>query len=206
MKLFLKVTFFIIMTTTTLFSQVNDVQDKNSWYFSANIGASTLEAKKAFKINVNVFEGFLGRNFILNKNFSLISGFEVMRVKGNYSNTIGEQQYLVNEYLNIPISISYSKKSSEKICLFGGFGFYSSFLLKSKNEDILNESESISKNLGATFGIQSNLGVKFIINKSSYVNLAFKAKTDVFDSYKNNVQEFVITDFYALQLGFGFIL
>ncbi|WP_438988813.1 hypothetical protein [Polaribacter sp.] len=171
-----------------------------------SIGASTLEAKKAFKIDANVFEGFLGRNFILNKNFSLISGLEVMRVKGNYTSVIGQHQYLLNEYLNIPISISYSKKSSEKISLFGGFGFYSSFLLKSKNEDFFNESVSVSKNLGATFGIQSNLGLKFIINKSSYVNLAFKAKTDVYDSFKNNVQEYVITDFYSLQLGFGFIL
>lgn len=195
---------FIVFNFLLIVSQEETTNNnKGELIVSSSIGTSTLEAKNTFKINANVSEGFIGYEFMVNNKVSLISGLEILRIKADFNNAAGNQLFLTNNYINIPVLARLFLNREQKMEIFVDLGIYGSYLYKSKVEDIANNIKDTENGLGTSFGFQANIGAKYKVNEKLSISFGIKSKSDIVNSFKSSVQEFKLTDFYAFQLGLG---
>jgi len=188
------------------FSQAQDDDNYNGeWLVTNQFGTATIEADNAFKINASVFEGFLGREFFINKKSSLITGLEFLRVKGDFSDIEGGQLFLNNNHINIPIRYRFYGSAENPLVMYGDFGVYGSYLYKSEIENISENIEIDETGLGFNFGVEVHIGLKYRFEKYSF-NIGFKYKSDFATSYKDSKQKIELNDFYTIQLGLAFNL
>ena len=193
----------IILFINAVYSQ--DKERKSQWKLTTEIGSVSLEAKNKFKVNASLHGGLIGGEFFVGRNTSLITGIEIIRARANFNDVFGNQQFLTNEYITIPLSFKFSGNREKNIFLFYSAGIYGAYLYKNRTEDVLNSLVITEKRLGFNFGIHYEIGTQFKINEKSNFTLAFKSKTDLLNYYyKASSQVFKMTEYYTLQLGFGF--
>lgn len=197
----------VLVNVFFCYSQDNENKREGAWIINNDIGFSNIEAKNLFKLNANIVQGFIGRDISLNKNVSIISGLEVLRLSADYSSSSNEQLFLKNTYINLPLSLRYSTLVDvNKLGVFIDFGIYGSYLMKSKIENMETNSSHSNKSLGFNFGIQTVFGFVYKFTKNAGLQLGIKSKSDLFESYKKGNTEFKLKDFYAFQLGLKFQL
>lgn len=205
-----RIIFLLILYSSLLqksFSQSQQVDKKGSekgeWLFITNIAFPTLEADGLFKVNSVAVEGFFGKEFILNKSVSIITGIEHLRIKANYNLENQNEYFLRNNYFTVPVILNLKYNKDKVISPYLEIGFYGSYLYYSKLE-VERENYKESKNsLGFSFGMQVAAGVRFNVTDDFNIYLGLKSKGDLFTSYRSSVQEYKITDYYGLQLGLG---
>jgi len=193
---------FFLSISETYSQTEGSNKKKREFIVSSSIGTSTLEAKNNFKINTNVNEGFIGYEFIVNNKISFISGLEILSVKGDFNNA-GNQLFLTNNYITIPVTTRLFLNREQKMAIFADLGIYGSYLSKSQIEDVASNVNNTEKSLGTSFGFHANIGARYIASEKLSISLGIKSKTDIINSFKNSVQEFKLTDFYAFQIGLG---
>lgn len=201
--------FIILISPNFLFSQDESLEGnhKGDWMLFMDIGFATIEAEDSFKANGNVGQFFFGKEFLVGDRSSLITGLEVTRMKTDFNNETGQQVFLSNNYLNLPISYRLTYDRQEKLSFYADLGISASYLFNSKVEIVSDDFDNSENGLGFNFGIQASLGAKFkFINDQSSISFGLKSKTDMVSSYKNSVQEFKMTDLYVFQLGLNFQL
>lgn len=177
---------------------------KGEWLVSNYIGFATLTAEDVFKGNANIQGGIIAKEFILNQKSSLITGVELYRATANFTDASGEQLFLRNQYIAIPVLYRMIYNRSAKISPYLGLGIYGAYLYKSELENEVLNTDDDEKGLGFNFGIQLNLGVKFIISDDFSIALGLHSRSDLIDSYKSTKQEFELTEAYVFKLGLGF--
>ncbi|MBT8243720.1 MAG: outer membrane beta-barrel protein [Winogradskyella sp.] len=204
----LTVIIFVILALSSYGQSEKKVSTESNgqWLVTNQFGIATLEAENLFKVNASVFEGLIGREFYLSNKTSLITGIEFLRVRGDFLNTNNQNLFLSNDHINIPLSLRFYNSKENKISIFGGFGIYGSYLLKSEIENILLNTTSDDNGLGFNFGMHLDVGLIYDLDEKWNISLGFKYKSDFLESYRDSNQIFNLTDFYAVQLGLGFKL
>ncbi len=201
-NIFIKV--LLILISSGVYSQEGVKLDKGGWLINMDIGIATLEAENIFKTNAQVFEVFIGKEFLINKKWAIITGVEHSKVKSDYSSLINEQLFLTNNYLSLPVYFQGEYDSSNKLVVYARVGFYASYLYYSKLENVNINTDSSNKNLGLNFGTQVSLGINYKITEDLGLLFGVKSKSDMFNSYSDSKQEFELTNFYALEFGLIF--
>jgi hypothetical protein len=168
------------------------------------IGFATLTAEDVFKGNANIQGGTITKEFILNSKSSLITGVEMYRATADFTDTSGEQLYIRNQYVAVPVLYRMVYNRSAKISPYLDLGIYGAYLYKSELENEALNTDDDEKGLGFNFGIQANLGAKFVVSDDFSIFLGLHSRTDLIDSYKSSKQEFELTETYLFKLGLGF--
>jgi hypothetical protein len=200
--------FLFILLPLSIFSQDEhkEMDKKGNWVITNQFGIATLEAENLFKVRASVFEGVLGREFFLNKKFSLVTGLEFLRVKADFQDLDNKQQYISNNHINLPLSVKFYNNKSDRIALFAEVGFYGSYLYESKVENIFENETVKQKKIGFNFGQFFIAGLRFKLDQKYSVSLGFKYKSDFASNYSDSKQQFELTEYYAVQLGLSFVL
>lgn len=199
--------FFLFLAQSNYSQEIDEVQtSKGNWLITNQFGIATLEADDTFKVRASIFEGLLGREFYLNNKFSIITGLEFLRVTADFQDFDNSQQFISNNHINVPISLKFYDDRNNKIALFAEIGFYGSYLLKSKLENVLDNETNEQDKLGFNFGQQFLAGLRFKLKGKFIFSISFKYKSDFASAYKDSKQQFEVTDFYAIQLGLAFNL
>lgn len=193
--------FFIFLNSSS--AQTENENNKGEWIVTNQFGIATLEAEKLFKTTVTVFEGTIGREFYLNKKTSLITGLELLRIRGGFYDG-SNQIFLNNNSINIPLNLRFYLSNSLPLQLYGDIGLYGSYLYQSNMQNILLDTSVDDNGFGYNFGTQLGLGLKYKLVKKLSINLGFKYKTDFASSYPNSKQQFELSEFYTIQMGLGF--
>lgn len=196
----------LICITQMSFSQEeikSDDNQKGEWLVSNYIGFATLTAEDVFKGNANIQGGTIAKEFILNSRSSLITGIEIYRATADFTDTSGEQLYLRNQYVAVPVLYRLINRSA-KISPYLDLGIYGTYLYKSELENEALNTDDDEKGLGFNFGIQANLGAKFFVSDDFSIFLGLHSRADLIDSYKSSKQEFELTEMYLFKLGLGF--
>ncbi len=195
----------LVIHTFSIYSQENEVNktNKGEWIVSNYIGLATLENEGNFKVNGNIIGGMIGKEFILSNTFSLVTGIETLRVKSDFSNTGGQQLYLKNSYLKIPVGIRYRYTASEKTSFFIDGNLYGAYLYNSKIENEALNIKETEKDLGANFGIQAIIGLHHQLDEILSFNIGINTQSDLFTIYNNSVSDYKLKDLYAIQIGIG---
>jgi|GEM_PF-3351855 len=207
MKRFLTFVLFILIYSNIYSQDVQNSTSNGDWIITADIGFATLEAKDNFKIATTIEGVFVGKEFLLNEKSSLIVGLGFENARADFYNASNQQVFIKNSYLNIPVSYRLFYDKPSRFALFADLGIYGSYLLKSKSEILLADFDESEKGLGFNFGVQGSFGAKYKFNNEKY-NMSFgiKTKSDLINSYKSSVQEFMLKDTYMFQIGLGLSL
>jgi len=182
----------------------SDDNQKGEWLVSNYIGFATLTAEDVFKGNANIQGGTIAKEFILNNRSSLIAGIEMYRATADFTDASGEQLYLRNQYVAVPVLYRMIYNRSAKISPYLDLGIYGAYLYKSDLENEALNTDDDEKGLGFNFGIQANLGAKFVVSDDFSIFLGLHSRADLIDSYKSSKQEFELTEVYLFKLGLGF--
>ncbi|QRM89582.1 outer membrane beta-barrel protein [Lacinutrix sp. WUR7] len=201
-NIFIKV--LLILISSVVYSQESMKSNKGEYLMHMDIGIATLEAENIFKTNAQVLEVFVGKEFLMNNTWAIITGIEHSKVKSDYSSLINEQLFLTNNYLSLPLYFQGEYKSTDKLTVYARVGFYASYLYYSKLENINLNQNSSNKNLGLNYGAQIGLGINYKIAEDLGVLFGVKSKSDMFNNYRDSKQEFKLTNFYALEFGLIF--
>lgn len=182
----------------------NPGERKGDWLFNFQFGFGTLKADNLFKVNANIQSGFIGKEFILGKKYSLVTGLDFYDVNADFTDASNQQLFIKNRYLSIPVSIRLFTPISEKVNFYVDLGFYGSHIFRS---EIDNESAGIEitdKGAGFAFGLLANFGARFEINKQNAIYAGFGSRNDLFDSFTSSQQNFELTEVVMVNLGWGY--
>lgn len=195
------------LQTGAFFAQEQSFSEEKSgeWFVDTYFGTVTLEAEDSFKVNGNVTGGTIGREFILNENFSLLSGLEHLRTRADFQNQ-NQQVFLNNNYIRIPINLKYGYLFSEKTSVYVEGGIYGGYLYTSKFEIIAENFDDKERGLGFNFGLHAGVGIKHQLNEYFNMSLGFISQGDFATSFENDMPEYRLSDLYAFRLSAGIML
>ncbi|WP_082830737.1 outer membrane beta-barrel protein [Cochleicola gelatinilyticus] len=205
MKYFILV--FLLLCITEAFSQQPEAalkEKKGEWIFTAYFGNATLTAKKSFKVNANVAGGFIGKEFVVSNSFSLITGITNQHVRASYNDTQGLQSFITNNSLQLPVTARYSGDFESGFSYFVSFGGYGSYLYSATVENEISGQDDKIKGLGFNFGLVADIGIKKYFTEHLSISVGLKTQGDQFQSYKDDKQEFELTNVYLFEVGIGY--
>lgn len=197
----------LISVAATSFAQESEQQtSKGNWVATAYFGNATLKGDDKFKANANIAGGFLGRDFFLNNKFSVLAGITNMHVRADYFEAAEGPVFITNNSLQVPITFRFRGFVSEKTSFYIGAGVFGSYLYSSKIESELLDKNDEEKSLGFSFGLVGEAGIKHQFSDKFNFTIGLRTLGDQLDNYKDNKQEFELTNLYAIEVGLGFAL
>ena len=146
----------IILIVFLLFNAVGQAQEtkpKGNWLINYQIGFGLLEATDAYKVNANIQNGFVGREFVFSQKWGLVTGVEFYDVTANFTDTSSGQLFLRNRNLTVPVILRNYSFVSEKISFYWDFGVYGNFIMDSRLENVSDRFSLRDKSAGFTFGL-----------------------------------------------------
>lgn len=182
----------------------NQEERKGDWLFNFQLGFGTLKADNLFKVNTNIQAGFIGKEFILSKKYSLITGLDFYDVNADFTDASNQQLFIKNRYIGIPVSVRSFMPISEKVDFYVDLGFYGSHIFRSEIENEAAGMGITDKGAGFSFGLLANIGTRFEINQQNAIYVSFGSRSDLFDSFKSSQQKFELTEVVMLNLGWGY--
>jgi len=196
-----------LFLSTFCFGQGTDINKtplKGDWIATAYFGNATLKAEDKFKVNANIAGGFLGKEFLLNNRYSIITGITNMHVRANFYNIDLGQVFVTNNSLQIPLTFHFNGSVLEKTSYYIGAGIYGSFLYSSTFENEVQDREVEEKKLGFNFGLLGDVGIRHQFNDIFNLNIGMRTFGDQLSAYKGDKQEFKLTNVYLFEIGAGF--
>lgn len=179
--------------------------------FSKSFSQEVTNAKGDFEINLGygnaniaiddaVTNGFYSsfkakKEFLLNKRYSLVSGFDLVNLHFN-SNTNSVE----NKYLGIPLSFRANIRN-DKDAMFAEFGGYAYYLSNSNITDNFLNKTTKEKNLGNTFGVFFKMGYKKSFNENLKFNVSIVNSQDFSSNFKKAIPQYEIKNQIGLELG-----
>lgn len=203
-----KIFFLLFLATVSAmgFAQEPEQQtSKGNWIASAYFGNATLKGVDKFKANANVAGGFLGRDFFLNENFSILTGITNMHVRADYFNAIRGQVFITNNSLQVPITFRYRGNVFQKTSYYIGAGIFSSYLYNSTIESESLALEEKEKGIGLSFGLIGEAGIKHQFTNKLNFSIGMRTQGDQFNSYKDSKEKFELTNLYVFEIGLGLV-
>jgi len=194
--------------STICFSQENEnfrSSKKGNWIGTIYFGTATLKAENRFKINANVSGGFLGKEFLLDDEFSIVAGITNMHVRADFYNSISGQNFITNNQLQLPVSFRAKGAIVDRVSYYVGVGLYASYLYSSNLENEMLNNEDKEKGLGFNFGLLADLGMRYQFTDLFNMGIGFKTQGDQLDAFENGKQEFELSNFYAFEIGIGIV-
>ncbi|MBT0608859.1 outer membrane beta-barrel protein [Aequorivita echinoideorum] len=199
MKLYIFIFCGLITSIFYAQEQPSNLDKNGEWFVNSYFGTVTIEAEDSFKVNGNVAGGTVGREFILNENFSLLTGIEHLRSWTDFQNQ-NQQIFLKNNYIKIPINFKLGYLFSEKTSAFAEVGVYGGYLYTSKVEIISENFEDREKGLGFNFGLHAGVGIKHQLNEYFSMSLGFISQGDFATTFDDDTPEYKLSDLYAYRL------
>jgi hypothetical protein len=179
--------------------------------FSKSFSQEITNIKGDFEINLgygnaniaienDVANGFYSsfkakKEFLLNKRYSLVTGFDLLNLHFNSNDNSIE-----NKYLGIPISFRANIRN-DKDAMFAEFGGYAYYLSNSNITDNLLNITTKEKNLGNNFGVFFKMGYKKYFNENLKFNLAIVNSQDISSNFKKSVPTYQINNQIGLEFG-----
>lgn len=198
-RLFSIVCLFVITTVNAQEEKLRGV-----WVFNYQIGFGILEAKDAFKVNANIQNVLIGKEFLISKNYGLVTGIEFYDITSNFTDTASGQLFLRNRNLAIPVMLRNHTNISEKFSFYWDIGIYGNYIVDSRLENVADSFSLRDKGAGLTFGIVLNAGLQFILNERNNIFLGLGTRGDVLNSFSASQQEFKLSEVAMINLGWGF--
>lgn len=175
--------------------------DKGDWIFSSQIGFASLEAENLIKTSANTVENSIGRTLILGKKASIVFSIQHLNISADYRDQNGMQHFLNNIHLSLPIAYQLTYQKDRHFSFDSGLGLYGSYLLQSKLENSADNRVVKQNGLGWNFGFELYFDAVFKLNNSLAMIIGLKTKSDVFDSYKSGLQNYLLTNAHAIRFG-----
>ncbi|MBT8272664.1 MAG: hypothetical protein KJO77_02585 [Bacteroidia bacterium] len=175
--------------------------DKGDWIFSSQIGFASLEAEKVFKVTASAVEYSIGKEINISEPASFVISLEQLKITTDYKDPGGDQIYLNNSLITIPIIYQRETFKDQPVSFLSGIGFYGSYQFRSKLENVSENSVFEQNGLGWNFGLQLNFDAVLELNKKLAVLIGMKTKSDVLSANRTSVQNYKVTNFYALRFG-----
>lgn len=195
--------FFVLFITFNIFSQ-ESLATKGDYFANYFFGNATIESKNNYKVNANAVGGGVGKEFVLNKQFSLIAAVEHLRIQNEIPATTNSSQlFQVNNFIKLPVSVRYGHTIIEKSTVYAETGIYAASLYKSKVENIALNSSQKENNVGYNFGLQLNIGLRYQLSDTYSFEFALNSQGDLFQAYDDSASKIKIAELYSFQLRFG---
>jgi hypothetical protein len=195
--------FFVLFISLNIFSQENLVT-KGDYFANFFFGNATIESKNNYKVNADAVGGSVGKEFILNKQFSLITAVEHLRIQYEIPGTTNSSQlFQVNNFIKIPVLLRYGHEIIEKSTIYVEPGIYAATLYRSKVENIALNNSQKENNVGYNFGLQLNIGFRYQLGDNYSFEFGLNSQGDLFQAYDDSASELQIEELYSFQLKFG---
>jgi hypothetical protein len=194
----------VIFLLLNIVIYAQDDKPKGDWLINYQIGFGILEATDAYKVNANIQNAFLGKEFLFSEKLGLITGIEFYDVTSNFTDTSAGQLFLRNRNLAVPVMLRSYSFVSEKLSFYWDFGIYGNFIMDSRLENIADSFSLRDKGAGFTFGLILNAGLRFNLNESNNIFLGLGTRGDILNSFSASQQEFKLSEVAMINLGWGF--
>lgn len=179
--------------------------------FSKSFSQEATNIKGDFEINLgygnaniaienDVANGFYSsfkakKEFLLNKRYSLVTGFDLFNLHFN-----SNENSIENKYLGIPLSFRANIRN-DKDAMFAEFGGYAYYLSNSNITDNFFKTTTKEKNLGNNFGVFFKMGYKKYFNENLKFNVSLINSQDLSSSFKKAVPQYEIKNQIGLEFG-----
>jgi len=195
--------FIVLIISLNSFSQ-ESLNKKGDYFANYFFGNATIVSDNEYKVTADVVGGAIGKEFILDKQFSIITAIEYMRIQNEIPQANNAAQlFLVNNFIKIPVLIRYGFDIMEKSTLYAETGIYGASLYKSKVENIALSSTKKETTIGYNLGLDINIGFKQQLNSIYSFNFGLNSQADIFQSYDNSRADLKIVEVFTFELGFG---
>lgn len=194
----------VIFLLLNIVIYAQDDKPKGDWLINYQIGFGILEATDAYKVNANIQNAFLGKEFLFSEKLGLITGIEFYDVTSNFTDTSAGQLFLRNRNLAVPVMLRSYSFVSEKLSFYWDFGIYGNFIMDSRLENIADSFSLRDKGAGFTFGLILNAGLRFNLNESNNIFFGLGTRGDILNSFSASQQEFKLSEVAKINLGWGF--
>lgn len=194
----------VIFLLLNIVIYAQDDKPKGDWLINYQIGFGILEATDAYKVNANIQNAFLGKEFLFSEKLGLITGIEFYDVTSNFTDTSAGQLFLRNRNLAVPVMLRSYSFVSEKLSFYWDFGIYGNFIMDSRLENIADSFSLRDKGAGFTFGLILNAGLRFNLNESNNIFFGLGTRGDILNSFSASQQEFKLSEVAMINLGWGF--
>lgn len=151
------------------------------YILKGKMGFSQLQLSEYNDINGNVIQADFLLSSRLTDKFRLEYGFAASEFNGN---TIFNNQLvsIKNEYIKIPVNLTYNKEFNKDVSLVYGIGFYGNYLYKSKIPGYFE-----GKNVGFSIGANIQIGGNFKINDDLDLRIMYEGQSDLSRINKQDV-------------------
>lgn len=179
----------VLLLSLPLCSRAQDIQNeivdqeeyKLDYTLKTKMGFSELEINDKDALQGNIFQFDFLHSSRLSNNFRLEYGFGFTEFKAN--NTVdGQASNIVNNYFRVPVSALYSRNFSSNASLVTGLGIYGNYLIDSEIKNVIDEN-----NVGVSFGVSFNTGVRFKVYDNIDFGLLFEFQSDLSKIKKDEI-------------------
>ncbi|MGK0173953.1 MAG: hypothetical protein ACI9AT_000315 [Ulvibacter sp.] len=109
----------------------------------------------------------------------------------------------MNNFIKMPVLLRYGHEFVEKSTIYAETGIYAASLYKVKVENIALNSSQKENNVGFSFGLQLNLGIRYQLSDIYSFGFGLNTQADLFQAYNDSVSEIKIVELYSFQLRIG---
>lgn len=164
--------------------------------FEINLGYGNANITFKEEVNNGFYSSFKAKKeFLLHKNYSLISGLDLVNLHFNTNSYNVE-----NKYIGIPLSFRTTIRN-DKDAMFAEFGGYAYYVSNSNSTNTVLNTTNKEKNLGNTFGFFFKMGYKKYFNEYLKFNISIIKAQDFSSNYKKSVTHYEIKNQIGLELG-----
>jgi hypothetical protein len=179
--------FALLMASITTFAQTNTDEKDSRFEFAvtAKYGFAQLKPSGGVTLNGTINSGDVMLAYKLGKSrkWDIATGISLMEFNAN-SVVNGSTASLKNSYLRIPVQATgeYSiykdaTSANSKIAFVIGLGAYANHMFKQEIETVAGNSKE--SNLGWSFGLESQLGAKFLLSDKLNLTLGVNNMSDL---------------------------
>jgi hypothetical protein len=158
-------------------------ESKLELIINGKLGFAKFNQDGAITLNGNINGSDILLAYKISPKWEMASGIGLLVFNGNLT-IAGNTGSITNNYLQIPIQFNgeYNLNRGEgsnnqNIFLTIGGGLYANTLFKQQIETVTGNTET--KNLGWNFGIETQVGVKFIITNALNISLGLESQGDL---------------------------
>lgn len=182
-KQFITTLLILLSYTAIAQNETNKKESKLELIINGKLGFAKLNQTGAVSLNGNINASDILLAYKISSKWDIATGIGFLQFNANPT-LAGNTANLVNHYLHIPIQFNgeYNlfhgeESKDQKVFLIICGGFYANTLLKQELETISGSSEA--KNLGWNFGIETQVGVKFVVTNSLNISLGLDSQGDL---------------------------
>jgi hypothetical protein len=188
----------VILLSVTAIAQttLEKKESKFELIINGKIGFAKLNQEGAITLNGNINGSDILLAYKISPKWEVATGIGTLNFNANPT-IAGNTASIMNNYLHIPIQFNgeYNlfhgeESKNQNIFLTIGGGLYANTLFKQVIETVTANYEN--KNLGWNFGIETQVGVKFVLTNSLNIGLGLDSQSDLTRMKKDGVEQRIV--------------